>query len=213
GRRLMPRPYLDPNPDRQGTHGVHVLADHGQAGRKLDPAKPIPFVQRPSSNQNGGRGLRWTWSEPLFDGALAARVLRLPPGALPAAARRPALCFVVPGLLVSRERLLAAQLDLAFAVDPDHLDQDRVPFVDDVLDPLHAVRLELRDVDQAVFARGDFDEGPERHHPAHDPRINAPDLGVLGDRSDDVSRPVPVRPAERCDADFAGVVDVDLGPR
>jgi hypothetical protein len=68
------------------------------------------------------------------------------------AGRTPRLTGLDRKILESGERLLAAQLDLSFAVDTDDLDQDHVPLVDHVLDALDPMRLELRDVDQAVFA-------------------------------------------------------------
>src|SRR6185436_8414473 len=97
-----------------------------------------------------------------------------------------------PRVHVAGQRLLAAQLDLSFAVDPDDLDEDHVPLVDHVLDALDAMRLELRDVDQAVFAGGDLDEGAERHQAADRTRVDAPDLRILGDAPDDLPGAVAV---------------------
>src|SRR6185503_20369609 len=159
------------------------------------------------------RGLRWDVLDSRARRPLPARMLRPAPGtvAAPAARGASARGRRFPGIHVARKGLLAAQLDLSFPVDPDHLDQDRISFVDDVLDALDPVGLELRDVDQAVFTRRDLDEGAERHHPANGSGVDASDLGIFGDPTNDLPRAIPVRPAEGGDANFAGVLDVDLG--
>src|SRR5712672_2575462 len=76
----------------------------------------------------------------LLDGrssVLPARVLRPAARTISAAAAAggPARRFPVRrSLLIAGKRLLAAQLDLAFTVDPDDLDENRVALVDHVLD-------------------------------------------------------------------------------
>src|SRR5438876_2612622 len=145
---------------------------------------------------------------------LPPRVLGPPPGpiATPAAAARPAAARGgrLPRVHVARKRLLPAQLDLPFPVDPDHLDQDRVSLVDHVLDALDPMGLELRDVNEAVLARGNLDEGSERHDPPHGAGVDAPHLGIFGDPPDDLACAVAVRAAEGRDPDLARILDVDL---
>src|SRR5688572_5470787 len=150
-----------------------------------------------------------------------ARWLRTPPAAIAAAssaaaAPAPVTAAGIRVLLrrhVAGERLLPAELDLPFAVDPDHLDEDRVPLVDDVFHALDPLGLQLGDVDEAVLSGRDLDEGAERHHAADDPLVDAPDLRILGDPANDLAGAVPVGPAEGRDPDLAGILDVDLGSR
>src|SRR6185295_384684 len=115
-------------------------------------------------------------------------------------------------VLVPRQRLLAAQLDLSLAVDPDHLYQNRVALVDDVLDALDAPFLQLRDVDEAVLAGRDLDEGAKRHHPPDRALVDAADLRVLGDGPNDLPGSIAVGTAEGRDPNLSRVLDVDLGP-
>src|SRR6185295_17026586 len=142
-------------------------------------------------------------------------MLRTPSATAVAAARGPAAARGrgFPRVHVAGQRLLAAQLDLSFAVDADDLDEDHVALVDHVLDALDPMRLELRDVDQAVFAGRDLDEGAERHHATDRTRVDAPDLRIFGDAPDDLPGAVAVGAAEGRDADLARILDVDLRTR
>src|SRR5258707_336342 len=55
------------------------------------------------------------------------------------------------------------QVDAAHAIDLGHQDLQLVADVDHVLDRGHPMVGQLRDMDQAFFARQDLDEGAERH--------------------------------------------------
>ena len=73
-------------------------------------------------------------------------------------------------------RLLAAQADLAGAVDLEHLDLDLVALLQHVGDALHAAGSDLRDVQQAVGAGQDLDEGAEVDDAAHGALVDLADL-------------------------------------
>src|SRR5689334_1198395 len=99
------------------------------------------------------QGLRLTLRTERYTPSLPARMLRPATAVASSASGGPVPGRRLPtlGLDVSGKRLLAAQLDLSFAVDPDDLHEDHVALVDHVLDALDPMGLELRDVDQAVF--------------------------------------------------------------
>src|SRR5512139_524962 len=204
------------------THGISspmtVMPDGSTALRNPDSTR-MP----PSPNGDGGRSLRAATSFYPVRTPLPPGRLRLPaPVATVAAVSAPAAPAPVvavaaaPAVLpfrlrhVAGQRLLAAELDLSLAVDADHLHEDRVALVDDVLDALHPLRLQLRDVDEPVLARGDLHERAERHDAAHDPLVDAADLRILDDRADDLPGAVAVGAARGRDAHLAGVLDVDL---
>src|SRR5271166_3343643 len=109
------------------------------------------------------------------------------------------------------------QRQLAAVVDLADLDLDLVAdvhYLVDVLDPLAAVQLaDLGDVQQAVLAGQQRDEGAERgrlHHRAEEPLA---DLGHvrIGDRVDRGPRRLGRRPVGGPDVDGAVVLDRDLG--
>src|SRR5439155_20705525 len=96
-------------------------------------------------------------------------------------------------VLMSRQRLLSAQLDLSFSVAPDHLHENRIALVDDVLDPLVTPVLERGDVHQPVLVREDLDERAQRPHSAKGRLVHAPYVSVLGDPGDGLSGSICVR--------------------
>src|SRR5437867_5897 len=135
GLRLVAGADRDPHPDRDGANRLDVLPDDRQAGRKHHAAEPLAIAQRSLPKRQ-----RRPWPPlgrsdagyaPSF---LPTRVLWPPTSLATSAIRRPAgpRSGLLAGRLVAGQRLLAAQLDLAFAVDADHLDEDGTALVDHV---------------------------------------------------------------------------------
>jgi hypothetical protein len=88
------------------------------------------------------------------------------PGGGAAAARSASACF-------------ARQANLAAAVDADDLDQQLVAFLDDLARPLWTRSSDSsRDVDEAIGAGQDLDEGAELDDAAHGAQVEAADLGL-----------------------------------
>src|SRR3954468_12637920 len=106
-----------------------------------------------------------------------------------------------------------AQADTAaLAVDLDHADRHLVALVEHLLDRRRALaRGDVRDVQQAVGALGELDEGAERGRLDDLAGVLVADLDLLGHRADALGERVAQLTAARVDQDLALVVDVDLG--
>src|SRR4051812_46332369 len=106
-----------------------------------------------------------------------------------------------------------AQADAAaLAVDLDHADGDLVALVEDLLDRPDALAgRDVGDVQQAVRALGQLDEGAERGGLDHLGRRElVADRDLLGHRADALDQRVALGAGLRVHADLALVVDVDL---
>ena len=144
--------------------------------------------------------------------ALAARAaVAAGTAAVPAAADGGEL---LDGLAGDLRVLGEAQADAAaLAVDLDHADADLVALVEDVLDRVHALAgRHVGDVQQAVGALGQLDEGAERRG-LDDLRVRelVADLDVLEHRGDPVRQLLAQLAVGRVDEHLTVVVDVDLG--
>src|SRR5882672_8100565 len=116
------------------------------------------------------------------------------------------------GRLVFLEQRLPGQLHAAALVHLEQLDPHVVAPLDDILGFFGAAVLQLGDVEQALDARGDLDERPERRGALHDALVDLADLGLLNEARNHVARPLAPL-ADRRDGDQAGVVHIDLGAR
>src|SRR4051794_32895543 len=137
--------------------------------------------------------------------------------AAPASATAPAtagadLGQLLDGLAGHIGILGQAQSDPAsLAVDLDHLDLDLVAPAEHVLDGVHPLAgLHVRDVQQAVGALGQLDEGAEGGGLDHLAVELVSDLDLLGHRPNPVDQSVALLAGLRVDADGAVVVDVNL---
>src|SRR5215208_6984601 len=100
----------------------------------------------------------------------------------------------------------------ALAVDLDHAHGDLVALVEHVLDGVHALaRGDVGDVQQAVGALGELDEGAEGRRLDDLAGELVADLHLLGHRPDAVDERVGLGAAGGVDQDLTLVVDVDLG--
>src|SRR4029453_6625754 len=82
------------------------------------------------------------------------------------------------------DQCLAREADLAGRIDVDDLHEDLVAFLHLAADILHALVRHLADVEQAVRARDDLDEGAEVHY-AHDlAQVGLVELGGRGELLD-----------------------------
>src|SRR4051812_7317498 len=106
-----------------------------------------------------------------------------------------------------------AQADAAaLLVDLDDADGDRVALVEHLFDRADAVpRRDVGDVQQAVGALGELDEGAERGRLDDLAAELVADLDLLGHRPDAVDQGVALGAGDGVDQDHALVVDVDLG--
>src|SRR5690606_38480465 len=109
------------------------------------------------------------------------------------------------------ERLLAGQADLAVAIDVDDLDDHLVPLVHHVGDLAGALLGQLADVDEAVGAGQDLDEGAELDHPLDHALVELADLRLHGEALDEVDGALQAARVRRGDRHHAGVVHVDGG--
>src|SRR6202044_3754718 len=85
-------------------------------------------------------------------------------------------------LFRAAENGLAREVDAALRVDLDNLHHDLVADLDHVFDALDALRRELRDVDEAFFARQDRDERTEVHQSRYRAEAGLTNLHRLGQR-------------------------------
>src|SRR5699024_1067298 len=92
-----------------------------------------------------------------------------------------ALVLVVLAGFQRDDGVAAGQVDPALLVDVGHLDHDGVADGDHILHALHAPGVQLGDVDQALLAGGDLDEGAEVHQAGDFALVDGPDLVVLHD--------------------------------
>src|SRR5690606_11483275 len=106
---------------------------------------------------------------------------------------------------------LHGQADAALLVHFQHLDLDHVAFLEHVADALHALVRDLRDVHQAVLARGDGHERAEVHQLGDLALVDAARLDVRGDLLDARLRSLAGGGVDRGGGDGAVVLDVDLG--
>src|SRR5829696_8191300 len=106
-----------------------------------------------------------------------------------------------------------AQADAAaLAVDLDDADLDLVALVEHLLDRVRPLAgRDVGDVQQAVGALGQLDEGAERRRLDDLAGELVADLDLLGHRADAVDQRVALRARLGVDEDLALVVDVDLG--
>ncbi|MCG3199907.1 MAG: hypothetical protein GHCLOJNM_04435 [bacterium] len=90
---------------------------------------------------------------------------------------------------------------------------DRVADPNDILNGLHPIRCELRDVDQPL-ARGEhLHEGPEGHDPDHLALVDLADLHVAGQILDHLAGLAERRAVGAGDHHLPGVVHIDLDSR
>ena len=106
---------------------------------------------------------------------------------------------------------LHREAGLAAIVEAEQLDLHLVAFLDDVLDVLHAVRRELRDVHEAVLGAEEVHEGAEVHHLDDGAVVDGADFRIVGDRLDPVDRRLDRLRVGGGDLHRAVVLDVDLG--
>src|SRR5919201_1949326 len=100
----------------------------------------------------------------------------------------------------------------ALTVDLDHAHGDLVALVEDVLDGVHALaRRDVGDVQQAVGALGQLDEGAEGRRLDDLAGERVADLDLLGHRADALGQRLAQLAVGRVDEHLAVVVDVDLG--
>src|SRR5690606_41086523 len=103
---------------------------------------------------------------------------------------------------------LHGQADTALLVHFQHLDLDHVAFLEHVADALNALVRDLRDVHQAVLARGDGHERAEVHQLGDLALVDAARLDVRGDLLDARLRGLAGGGVDRGDGDGAVVLDV-----
>ena len=96
------------------------------------------------------------------------------------------------------------------AIDFHDLDHDLVADLDHVFDLLDALRRELRDVDEAFFARQERDERTEVHQARDRAEIRFADLHFFGQRFDHRFGLLGAFAVGRRDEHAAVVLDVDL---
>src|SRR5579884_802452 len=98
----------------------------------------------------------------------------------------------------------------AIAFDGEHLDQDLVAFFEFVANVLDAMFGDFADVQQAIGAGEDLDEGAEIGQAHHFAEIRFADLGGGGEVADHLQRLGCRFFVIRGDIDAAGIFDVDL---
>src|SRR5690606_16036154 len=106
---------------------------------------------------------------------------------------------------------LHGQADAALLVHFQHFDLDRVAFLEPVGNLLDALDGNLRDVHQAILARGDGHEGAGVHDLGDAALVDPARLDVRGDLLDAGLGGLGGGGIDRGDDDGAVVLDVDLG--
>src|SRR5208337_3506528 len=114
--------------------------------------------------------------------------------------------------VVAAEQRLAAQPDLAAAVDLQDLDLDLVPHLEHVGDLGHPLPGKLGYVDQAFHPGEDLHEGTEVHDLLDLAGIDLPHLGILGSPLDQGNGLLDGLGRGRRDLVCPGVLGVDLAP-
>ena len=107
--------------------------------------------------------------------------------------------------------VLVGEVDAALLVDIGDLDPDHVADVDHVLHLLHPAVGQLGDVDHAVLAGGQLDEGAELEDADHLAVVELAHLGHKHDGLDGLLGGVAGGLVGARDIDGAVVLDVDLG--
>ncbi|OQA06589.1 MAG: hypothetical protein BWY66_01788 [bacterium ADurb.Bin374] len=105
---------------------------------------------------------------------------------------------------------LAGEVHAALRVDLDHFHGDFVADVHDVFDLVHAVVVELADVNHAFDAGQDLDERAELHDALHLAGVGLAHFGVFGDLADHVEGLLDRGLIGADDRDVAVVTGVDL---
>ena len=108
---------------------------------------------------------------------------------------------------------LAAEADPALFVDADAFDPDDIAHLDDVFGGLDPEIGELADVDEAVLAGEDFDEGAEFLDGDDLASVDLADLDFGGDGFDAFAGDAHAFGVDREDHDRAVVLDVDFATR
>src|SRR5262249_3111296 len=105
--------------------------------------------------------------------------------------------------------LTTGEPDLARFVDLEHLHADLIALLEDVVHATDALLGDLRDVQEAVGARHDLDEGPEINDLAHGSAIDLANFGFRRDTHDAVDRLLHRHAVVGCDLHRAVILDVD----
>lgn len=105
----------------------------------------------------------------------------------------------------------AGQVDTALAVDFDAFDHDSIADVDDVFDFFNPFFSQLGNMDQAFFARQDFDESAEVHDARDFADVGLADFDVFGQFFDPFFGLLAAFAVNGSDVYQARIVDVDLG--
>src|ERR1700730_3622572 len=109
------------------------------------------------------------------------------------------------------ERGLARKFHAPFVVDADAFYPDHVPDFDHVFGSFNAEIRQLRNVDEAIFARQHFDERAKLFDRHDAPLIGLPDLDFFRHAPNNFLRPRHCFTARRVTGDRSGVFDVNLG--
>src|SRR3989442_9781552 len=104
---------------------------------------------------------------------------------------------------------LAGQFDLV-AVLADAFDHDLLAFLQLVADVADSTVGDLRNMQQAVSAREDFDKGPEIYDPAHRAHIGLSDFGFRSEAANTIDGGFGSRAISGSDGNGAVVLDVNL---
>src|SRR5215472_4911768 len=110
------------------------------------------------------------------------------------------------------DRLLPAEVEPPLAIDLDRLHHDLVAEVHDLLNALHAMVGQARDVDQAVLVGKHLDECAKRHDPDDLAPVDAAHLDLVSEALDPVDRLASAALVGGRDEDLAVILDVDLRP-
>ena len=164
-RRLVPRAGPHPEPERHRAHRGNGLGDDPEAASRARSARRLV---------GGHVGLSGPGRRRARDGRHRrrhARAARPPPPRPPPSRRPPRRARVAGADAASSSGALARDVGVvgepqadpaALLVDLDHGDVDLVALVEDVLDRVDPLaRLHVGDVQQAVGALGQLDEGAE----------------------------------------------------
>ena len=84
----------------------------------------------------------------------------------------------------SQDGVAAAQVDAALLVDVRHLDDDGITHSNNIFHALDTLGVQLGDVDEALLARSDLDEGTKVHQTGDLALVDGTDLGVFHDGPD-----------------------------
>src|SRR5699024_5292671 len=129
-----------------------------------------------------------------------------------AVAALPAVVARRAGLLLD-DHVRADQVDAALRIDAGDAHLDLVADVEHVLDLLHALVGELGDVEHAVLAGQQLDEGADGDDAHHLAGVLLADLHAVGDALDDLAGLGRSLGVGGGDEDAAVVLDVDLDAR